>query len=73
MKQQLQWFWAYDVKHRAARWHEKALAWIAWRTPRALVYWCAVRLMSEATMTIVPNREPDQISIIDALKVWSCK
>jgi hypothetical protein len=71
MKDAFAWFWAYEVKHRAARWREYATRWIAWHMPRYLVMWCAVRLGAEATTgrhsdTVVP-----ELSFMDALKRWS--
>jgi len=43
---------------------------IAWRLPRGLAYWAAVRVNTAATVTRYTDRTPDQVSIIDALKVW---
>lgn len=39
---------------------EKFTQWLAWRLPRRLVYWCAIRVMANATTgqyadTIVPE------------------
>lgn len=49
---------------------EKVQMWIAWRLPRWLVKWAAVRLVAEATTgkygtTIVP-----ELTAMDALKRW---
>jgi hypothetical protein len=44
--------------------------WLAWRLPRRLIYWCAIRLISAATVgkhadTVVP-----ELSAMDALARW---
>ena len=49
---------------------EKFVMWIAWKLPRYLVMWCAVRVVAHATQgeygsTIVP-----ELSAMDALKRW---
>lgn len=49
---------------------EKFWTWLAYRMPRKLVYWCAIRLMAHATCgkygtTIVP-----ELSAMDALDRW---
>lgn len=49
---------------------EKVCIWLAWRMPRQLVLWAAVRLMSHATCTKFSNRTPDNVSIMDALDAW---
>jgi hypothetical protein len=48
---------------------EKVCVWIAWKLPKPLVMWCAIRLMAHAT-TGQYNQEPDSVSIMDALKRW---
>jgi hypothetical protein len=34
---------------RVVRLREKAWQWVAWRVPRALAYWCGIRLLAHAT------------------------
>jgi hypothetical protein len=70
MKAQLHWFWAYDIKHRARRYRERFLTWIAWHLPRELVMWCFVRVASHATMGEYGGDCPDKVSIMDALERW---
>lgn len=48
---------------------EKILIWLAWKLPRPIVKWAAVRLMAAATFKY-PDRTPDEIGIFDALKAW---
>ena len=49
---------------------ERFALWLAWKLPRCLVMWCAIRLMAHATTgehsdTVVP-----ELSAMDALKRW---
>lgn len=52
---------------------DKLCLWIAFRLPRRIVYWAAVRLVSRATTgkfggTIVP-----ELTAMDALDRWTVK
>lgn len=50
---------------------EKIWIWIAWRLPRPLVYWCAVRL--GAYSSVDPewsNMSPTELKLMDALETW---
>jgi hypothetical protein len=49
---------------------EKIWQWLAWRLPRGLVYWCAIRVMAHATTgrygtTVVP-----ELPAMEALSRW---
>ena len=49
---------------------EKFFFWLAWKLPRRLVYWCAIRLIARATTgdwghTIVP-----ELTAMGALRRW---
>ena len=59
-----------------ARWSmnliEKLVMWVAWNLPRRIAYWCAVRVHTEATQKL-PEKDVLEISVIDALRVWSVK
>ena len=48
---------------------EKFWIWLAWKLPKDLVYWCAVRVASHATTT-AGVEEPDRVGIIQMLKRW---
>ena len=43
--------------------------WIAWRLPKSLVYWCAIRLLAHAT-TGKNSRSPNGLNFMDALTAW---
>lgn len=54
------------VRWRLREAREGAWRWIAWRLPRRLVYWAAIRVMVHATTgrwsnQIVPDIEPAEI------------
>jgi hypothetical protein len=49
---------------------EKLQMWVAWRMPKWLVKWCAVRLMAHATQGAYSNQVVPELGAIDALKRW---
>lgn len=49
---------------------EKLWVWLAWRLPKELVRWASVRLMAHATTTEYAQKEPAEVSILDALRAW---
>ena len=44
--------------------------WLAWRLPRHLVYWAAIRLGCNATQDEWANESPTDLRMVDALKRW---
>lgn len=58
--------WRYELAKR----RERIVMWIAWRLPRYLAYWVAIRVMAHATTGPYGNQEPGRVSIMDALKRW---
>jgi hypothetical protein len=49
---------------------EKLWVWIAWRLPRKLVMWCAIRVGAHATQGKYSNQEVPALGFMDALKRW---
>jgi len=49
---------------------KKFYEWLAWRLPRKLVYYCAVRLMAYATTGRWGHEFPDQVRMMKALERW---
>jgi hypothetical protein len=50
---------------------EKFTIWLAWHLPRYLVYWCAVRLISEASVSKkYENTVLSELTAMDALNHW---
>jgi hypothetical protein len=58
------------IRHRIARWSEKIQIAVAWRCPRWLVKWCAVRLGCNATQGKWSSQVVPELSFMDALKRW---
>ena len=49
---------------------EKIIRAIAWRLPRRLVYWAALRLMAHATQGRYGNTVVPELTAMDALERW---
>lgn len=49
---------------------ERVWIWIAWRLPRSLVKWCAVRLGAHATQGRYSDQIVPDLTFVDALKRW---
>ena len=49
---------------------EKIWMWLAWRLPKELVKWAAIRLMAHATQGPYSNQVVPELSAMDALKRW---
>lgn len=58
------------MKYKIKILFEKMLFKIAWLLPKKLVYFCAIRLMSNATVGKYSNQEVPELTVIDALKRW---
>jgi hypothetical protein len=59
-----------DLGYETRKARERTLQAVAWRLPRGLVFWCAVRVIAHATTgrhgeTLVP-----QLTAIEALERW---
>ena len=44
--------------------------WIAWRLPKSLVYWCAIRLIAHSTTGKYSSQFVPELTCINALKTW---
>jgi hypothetical protein len=42
----------------------------AWKMPKWLAYWCAIRVIAHATTGQYGNTDPGMLSTMDALKRW---
>lgn len=49
---------------------EKFWQWIAWRLPRPLAMWCAVRVGAHATQGKWETQVVPELRFMDALKRW---
>jgi hypothetical protein len=54
----------------AARREEAFWRWLAWRLPRPLVLWAAVRLIAQATMDQYSDTVVPELKAMDALERW---
>lgn len=52
---------------------DRAWRWLAWKIPRRLVYWCAVRLIAHATSGKYSAQEVPALVAIDALNRWEVR
>jgi len=62
--------WRLETRYLWEKWRDRAYMSIAWRLPRAWVYWCAIRLAAHGTAgryggTVVP-----ELTALEALKRW---
>lgn len=46
----------------------KVFTWLAWKLPRGLVYWCAIRVMTDADPS---NKYPMEQTCGDVCKKWA--
>ena len=49
---------------------ERFWMWLAWKMPHDLVYWCAVRLIANATSGAHSSQVVPDLRAMDALKRW---
>ncbi len=49
---------------------EKLIIWVAWKLPRRLVYWCAVRLLVAATVPPYGDQVVPELTGMVALTRW---
>ena len=49
---------------------EKLCRWIAWKLPRELVMWCAIRVAAHATSGPWSNTIVPELTAMEAVKRW---
>ena len=49
---------------------ERMWMWLAWKLPKPLVKWCALRVGAHATQGRYSNQEVPALLFMDALKRW---
>jgi len=49
---------------------ERVLVWLAWRLPRRLAYWAAIRVGVHATRGRWSHQVVPELYLVDALKRW---
>jgi hypothetical protein len=45
--------------------------WLAWKLPKPLIYWCAIRLGVNATVDKYSYQTVSKLNFIDALERWN--
>ena len=50
---------------------DKIYCWLAWKLPKNLVKWCAVRLMTNASVGKHSSMVMSEITCIQALQAWT--
>ena len=49
---------------------EKIWVWLAWKMPRKLTYWCAIRVAAHATQGQWSSQIVPDLTALEALKRW---
>jgi hypothetical protein len=49
---------------------DKFYQWVAWRLPKGLVKWCAIRVTAAATTGEYSDTVVPELTAMDALKRW---
>jgi hypothetical protein len=69
VSKQLGWQIAYR-RYRLQVRRRDATAWLAFRLPRSLVYWCAILLIAHATTGPHGSQVVPELRAMDALQRW---
>lgn len=57
-------------RYELSKIRERFTIWLAWRLPKYLVYWCAIRLLSHATTGEYSHQVVPELKAMDALDRW---
>ena len=49
---------------------ERTIKWVAWRVPRAIVYWCVVRVWAYGISNGDGYMSPEKLTYPEALRRW---
>lgn len=55
------------------RFRERLAIWLAWKMPRLLAYWCAIRVASHGTTGRFSAQVVPELTVMDALRRWDGK
>lgn len=59
-----------QVKYTCHKYKEKLMLAFVWKLPKSIVYWCAIRLGTNATQGEYSNQSVTDLTFVDALKRW---
>ncbi len=62
-------YWKIVIKGKLRMWKEAFIIWLAWRLPRRLIYWCAIRVAAEGSVEN-PQTAMPELTAMDALHSW---
>lgn len=60
-----------ELQYELQRRRHRAFLKVVWKLPRYLAYWCAIRVISEATTGEHSNQVVPDLTAMDALKRWT--
>lgn len=58
-----------DARYELMKRREKIQLWIVWHLPKWVIYWATIRLVAFATSKR-SEATPDEMKMMDALKIW---
>lgn len=58
------------MKYKLSKLRQKLLIKLAWKMPRKLAYWAAIRVISNATIGQYENQVVPDLTAMDALERW---
>lgn len=61
--------WKYEINKKT----DKFLLWVAYRLPKRLVMWCAIRVINNACLGKYSNQEVPALGALEALNRWDTK
>lgn len=59
-----------NCRYDLDRYHNKFLMCLAWKLPKRLVMWCAIRVSAHATTGQFSDQAVPELTVMDALKRW---
>lgn len=59
-----------EVRYEATKLAEKLVMKVAWKLPKKLVMWCAVRVIAHATTGEYSNQVVPELGAMEALDRW---
>jgi hypothetical protein len=51
-------------------WHDRLPMWVAWHLPRRVVFWCAIRVGSNATTGVHGTQVVPELLYMQSLERW---
>jgi hypothetical protein len=66
------WRWTLKLEIRLwwRRTRERLITGLVWRLPRVIIYWATIRLAAHATTGQFSATNPNDLSVMEALKRW---